>query len=92
MQTTDQERAKQELQALQVEILAVDELEIGCLYRDHEILVSRDFDGDEWYIRVWAPSGRMAYDGWWEDSSNKCAEEAVLEALTGALLREKGRE
>lgn len=92
MQTTDQSRAKQELQARQIEMLAVDELEISCRYRDHEINVSCDFDGDDWYIQVWAPCGRMAYDGWWADSAGKCAEEAVLEALAGALLREKGGE
>ncbi|NHR06676.1 hypothetical protein HA052_15920 [Chromobacterium haemolyticum] len=92
MQTTDQSRAKQELQARLIEMTAVDEHEVSCLYRDHEILVSRDFEGDDWYIQVFAPCGRMAYDGWWHCSTDKSAEEAVLEALTGALLREKGGE
>lgn len=90
MQATDHNLAKQELQALPIEMLAVDEREISCRYLDHEINVSRDFDGDDWYILVWDPCGRMAYDGWWADSASKCAEEAVIEALTGALLREKG--
>ncbi|MDH0342876.1 hypothetical protein [Chromobacterium haemolyticum] len=89
MQTTDQNRAKLELQALPIEMIAVDELQIDCRYLDHEINVSRDFDCDDWYIQVFAPCGRMAYDGWWEDSGDKCAEEAVLEAMAGALLREK---
>lgn len=92
MQTTDQNRAKLKLQTLPIEMIAVDELQIDCRYRDHEISVSRDCYGDDWYIQVWAPCGRMAYDGWWEDSGDKCSEEAVLEAMAGALLREKGGE
>ncbi|KMN48740.1 hypothetical protein VL04_17360 [Chromobacterium violaceum] len=88
--TTDQLFARQTLQELQIEMVAVDDREIYCRYFDHEINISRDTNDEDWYIRVYSPTGMMDYDGWRDDSANKSAEEAVIEALDGALLHEKG--
>ncbi|AVG17807.1 hypothetical protein CFN79_19105 [Chromobacterium vaccinii] len=74
------------LEKLQVAIEAVGENEIYCHYLDHAINVSRDADDEDWYIDVEAPDGTCPYDGWWQHSANKTAEQAALEALTGSML------
>ena len=50
----------------------------------HEICIDRK--GDElFYIKVYAPSGLMAYDGCW-DRPGATMDQAITEALTGSLL------
>lgn len=39
-----------------------------------------------WYIRVRAPSGLYAYDGYWLNSQGKALDDAITEACTGACL------
>lgn len=54
--------------------------------RSHLITVSKDTTDSDWYIRVQAPSGCYAYDGWWRDSADKTKHQAIEEAKRGALL------
>lgn len=55
-------------------------------YRKHQILLTRDSDGGDWYIQVIAPNGCYSYDGWWRDSACKTAAQALEEAKRGAML------
>ncbi len=55
-------------------------------YKGHTINVSRGKLDRRWYIRVWAPNGCYAYDGWWQGSEDKTREEALIEACRGAML------
>ncbi len=56
-------------------------------YRQHDIELSRENRGDDWYITVRCDDGCYLYDGWWRDSAGKPQREAVLEAIRGACLR-----
>ncbi|WP_054074528.1 hypothetical protein [Comamonas testosteroni] len=55
-------------------------------FKKHSITVERESRKDNWYIRVTAPCGSYAYDGWWSDSASKTAKEAFEEAKRGAQL------
>ena len=55
-------------------------------FKKHDITVERESRKDDWYIRVTAPCGLYAYDGWWPDSASKTAKEAFEEAKDGAQL------
>jgi hypothetical protein len=59
--------------------------EARTTFRRHEIHVSREPECN-WYIRVMAPSGLYAYDGYWSESWNRTRAEAIEEARRGALL------
>lgn len=58
-----------------------DEFEGVC--KGHIIHLSRDDPNACWYIRVAAPNGCYAYDGWWQVGT---VEAAKAEALRGAGL------
>ena len=58
-------------------------------YKKHDMTVERDSRKDDWYIRVTAPCGSYAYDGWWPDSADKTAAEAFEEAKDGACLKKR---
>lgn len=55
-------------------------------YKDHDIDLWREAHGKNWYIQVFAPSGRRACDGYWLNSSGKSIDEAIEEACVGACL------
>jgi hypothetical protein len=55
-------------------------------YKQHDIDLMRDGWCSNWYIRVRAPSGLYAYDGYWRDSQGKSLDDAIAEACTGACL------
>lgn len=55
-------------------------------YKDHKIHLSRENRKSDWYIWVYAPSGALAYDGYWRGSARKPIREAVSEAIRGALI------
>ena len=57
-------------------------------YKDHNIHCSRENEQSDWYIWVYAPSGQLAYDGYWRDSAGKTINEAKLEAIRGAAIDE----
>lgn len=59
-------------------------------FKKHEITVERESRKDNWYIRVTAPCGSYAYDGWWSDSASKTVKEAFEEAKRGAQLNPNG--
>lgn len=48
--------------------------------------VHRDADTEDWYIQVKTVDGGYIYDGWWKDSANKTAAEAIAEAMRGAQI------
>jgi predicted RNase H-like HicB family nuclease len=60
--------------------------EIFTRFKNHDITIQRDGDDTNWYIRVRAPNGLYAYDGYWLNSAGKSAKEALQEAKEGALL------
>jgi hypothetical protein len=55
-------------------------------YKQHDLDLMRDGWDSNWYIRVRAPNGLCAYDGYWRDSQGKSLDEAIAEACTGACL------
>ncbi len=55
-------------------------------YKQHDLDLMRDGWNSNWYIRVRAPSGLYAYDGYWRDSQGKSLDDAITEACTGACL------
>ena len=55
-------------------------------YMGHDIDVSRGVMDRRWYIRVRAPNGCYAYDGWWQGSESRTEDEAIAEACRGAGL------
>lgn len=61
-----------------------DRLEVR--YHRRTISVSRGRLDRRWYIRVWEPNGCYSYDGWWQGSDQRTAEEAISEACRGAML------
>lgn len=61
-----------------------DRLEVR--YHRRTISVSRGRLDRRWYIRVWEPNGCYSYDGWWQGSEERTAEEAISEACRGAML------
>lgn len=68
--------------------VSIDEGDEVCGYwRNNLIHVELEPIGD-WYIRVNAPDGCYIYDGWWPESANKLAAQAVAEAFDGACLLE----
>jgi predicted RNase H-like HicB family nuclease len=60
--------------------------EVHVTFKRHEIVATQDQIGRDWYIRVTAPSGSYAYDGWWRDSAGKTVDEVLEEAKQGAML------
>lgn len=60
--------------------------EVMGFWKNWSIWVHVDDANGDWYIRVRDPRGCYAYDGWWQDSYHKTAEEAVAEAFRGACL------
>lgn len=56
--------------------------------RDHEIECEKEGFGRNWYIRVNAPSGSYAYDGWWRNSESKTPGQAFDEAIHGACINQ----
>lgn len=68
--------------------LAADEPDEVCGYwRGYLIWVELE-PANDWYIRVNHPDGGYLYDGWWSNSADKSAEDAVAEAFRGAELLE----
>jgi hypothetical protein len=61
-----------------------DRLEVR--YHRRTISVFRGRMDRRWYIRVWEPNGCYSYDGWWQGSDGRTAEEAIAEACRGAML------
>ena len=59
--------------------------EFWATYRGHEIEINRERGARGWYIRVTAPSGCYAYDGWWGEEWNTM-DEAITQALVGSCL------
>jgi hypothetical protein len=55
-------------------------------YKDYEIHLSRESPKRDWYIWVYAPSGDLAYDGYWRDSAGRPIREAVAEAIRAACI------
>lgn len=55
-------------------------------YKNHLINFSRENRNSDWYIWVYCPDGRLAYDGYWRDSAGKTIRQATLEALRGAMI------
>ena len=55
-------------------------------YKQHDFDLLRSGSSGNWYIRVRAPSGLYAYDGYWLNSSGRSVDEAVSEACIGACL------
>lgn len=55
-------------------------------FKRHRIALTRDGYDKDWYIQVTAPDGGYVYDGWWRDSADKTAAQALEEAKRGALL------
>lgn len=58
-------------------------------YKDHHIEIERDGHDDDWYIIVTAPCGMRDYDGWWTGSGDRPLDDAIEEALAGAMLIEE---
>ena len=61
------------------------EEEATARFKGHDIHVTREPECN-WYIRVSAPSGLYAYDGYWRESFSRTMAEAVEEAKRGACL------
>ena len=57
-------------------------------YKQHDIEIVRVGSIRNWYIRVRAPNGLHAYDGYWSDSAQKSLDDAIAEACIGACLWE----
>lgn len=55
-------------------------------YKQHDIDLMRSDWNACWYIRVRAPDGCYAYDGYWRDSEGKSLDDAITEACHGAGL------
>lgn len=55
-------------------------------YKGHRIHCSRENEQSNWYIWVYVPDGRLAYDGYWRDSESKTIREAAEEAIRGACI------
>lgn len=60
--------------------------EFGYTFKRHSIVLTRDHDGANWYIRVRGPDGLHKYDGYWRDSAGKPLKDALHEAKVGAML------
>lgn len=60
--------------------------DIYTRFKNHGISLTRDRRDEDWYIRVRAPDGCYVYDGWWRDSAEKTAKDALFEAKVGAGL------
>lgn len=54
--------------------------------RDHMLHISRESRQSDWYIWVYAPSGALAYDGYWRNSAGKTIKAATAEAIRGAKI------
>lgn len=60
----------------------------AIVYKKHSIIIERDEDANNWwYIQVISPKGTYLYDGWWQNSEDKTAKEALQEAKKGAMLK-----
>lgn len=56
-------------------------------YKQHTLAIIRvGGEARNWYIRVRAPSGLYACDGYWLNSQGKSLDDAITEACTGACL------
>lgn len=54
-------------------------------YKGHYIVITRDKSDEDWYITVSSDEG-YAYDGWWQDSAEATINQAIQEAIEGAML------
>lgn len=61
--------------------------EFSYTFRRHSIVLTRDAEDRNWYIRVRGPDGLHVYDGYWRDSVGKTLKEALAEAKHGAQLK-----
>ncbi|TRO96765.1 hypothetical protein FKB34_01990 [Glycocaulis profundi] len=76
------------LQRIQIRRVYTENVFSGT-YKRHHIDIEReprDTRVSEFYIRVLAPNGRYAYDGWWSPGDERDMDQAVMEALHGAEL------
>ena len=55
----------------------------------YEINIERTQHVDTFYIRVFAPDGCMAYDGYWSGDVDATMDDAIAEALVGSGLEEE---
>lgn len=60
--------------------------EFSYTFRRHDIVLTRDAEDRNWYIRVRGPDGLHVYDGYWRDSVGKPLKDAIYEAKMGAGL------
>lgn len=60
--------------------------EFSYTFRRHSIVLTRDHEDANWYIRVRGPDGLHKYDGYWRDSAGKPLRDALHEAKVGAQL------
>lgn len=60
--------------------------EFSYTFRRHSIVLTRDREDANWYIRVRGPDGLHVYDGYWRDSVGKPLKAALHEAKVGAGL------
>lgn len=68
-----------------------DVIERCVRFKRHDIHIQRDEKMfGWWYIIVTAPCGSKAYNGWWHDSADRTADEAIAEAKRGAMLAAQG--
>lgn len=54
-------------------------------YKGSEIVITRDKDNNNFYIQVFNDQG-YGYDGWWDDSEFSTIDDAIVEAIDGAML------
>jgi hypothetical protein len=60
--------------------------EFSYTFRRHSIVLTRENENRNWYIRVRGPDGLHVYDGYWRESAGKTLKEALYEAKVGAQL------
>jgi hypothetical protein len=60
--------------------------------KSHDIECWKEGFDRNWYIKVRAPNGCLAYDGWWRDSESKTPGQALDEAIHGACINHHGIE
>lgn len=60
--------------------------EFSYTFKRHSIVLTRDREDANWYIRVRGPDGLHKYDGYWRDSAGKPLKDALYEAKVGAML------
>ena len=48
--------------------------------------IEREYAADVWYIQVWPEEESFSYDGYWRDSEGEPLENAIREAIEGAMV------